>query len=254
MARQNRKISRTRCYHIMLRGNNSMDIFLDNRDRLFFLTLLKINKEQSDFQIYAYCLMDNHIHLVLQESSVASSENNVSAIMKKLGVSYVKYFNKKYSRIGTLFQDRFKSESVENDSYLLAVIRYVLCNPCKAMITDTPWKYRWSSAGEYLTGCGGLTDVATVLPMFNDDIESVKMFMGDAMKLNEAESFLELDNKQDEKEANLKEQWKRLGFLSLEEKLKILYYEKGNSLRMLEKISGLSRFKIKSHLDFNRFL
>jgi putative transposase len=84
--------------------------------------------------------MDNHVHLLTNQG-----EDSISRIMKRIGTSYAHYFNKKYNRIGHLFQDRFKSETVENDSYLLAVTRYIHNNPVKVGIVDCAFQFQWSS-------------------------------------------------------------------------------------------------------------
>ena len=98
MARQIRKKSGTGIYHVMLRGINRQDIFEDNEDYLQMTSIF-----------YAYCLMSNHLHLLIQER-----EDNISDIVKRIGVTYAHYFNKKYERNGHLFQDRFRSEPVDD--------------------------------------------------------------------------------------------------------------------------------------------
>lgn len=109
MPRVRRKYSNiTNIYHIILRGNDKQDIFYDEQDKYVFLKYLKENKEKYNFDIYAYCLMDNHIHMVLQDIN-----KNLSQIMKSLATRYAIYFNKKYDRIGHLFQDRYLSKTVE---------------------------------------------------------------------------------------------------------------------------------------------
>ncbi|WP_324324420.1 transposase [Sporomusa sphaeroides] len=128
----------------MLRGNERKDIFLDDADRVKFLDVLYTKKADEGCSLYAYCLMDNHIHLVVREGT-----DSIARLIKRVGSSYVRYFNQKYKRVGHLFQDRYKSENIETDSYLLTVIRYVHQNPRKAGITEHQ-KYRWSSYHAYL--------------------------------------------------------------------------------------------------------
>ena len=91
----------------------------------------------------AYCLMENHVHLL-----VCDPKQKTPLMMKKLGVSYAQYFNRKYDRTGHLFQDRYLSEAVEDDAYLLMVFRYILNNPRKAGICATR-DYPWSSYAQY---------------------------------------------------------------------------------------------------------
>lgn len=145
MARLQRKYSNTGCYHIMLRGNERKKIFLDDEDRSKFINILQRKQSETDLSFYAYCLMDNHVHLVLRENN-----NEISLIMKGIATSYAMYFNIKYRRVGHVFQDRFKSEAVEDEQYLMAVIRYVHYNPIKAFMVERPEDYRWSSYQWYL--------------------------------------------------------------------------------------------------------
>lgn len=145
MARLQRKYSNTGYYHVMLRGNERKKIFRDDEDRLKFISILKKKQSEIDLSFYAYCLMDNHIHLVLRENN-----NEISLIMKGIATSYAMYFNIKYGRVGHVFQDRFKSEAVEDERYLMAVIRYVHFNPIKACMVERPEDYRWSSYQWYI--------------------------------------------------------------------------------------------------------
>nr|WP_311774044.1 transposase [Metabacillus sp. KUDC1714] len=116
----------------MLRGINRQTIFEDDEDKIKFLVTLKKYKEISKFQLYSYCLMDNHIHLLLKESGETISES-----IKRISSSYVYWYNNKYERCGLLFQERFKSENVENILYFLTVLRYIHQNPLKAGLAKT---------------------------------------------------------------------------------------------------------------------
>lgn len=174
MPRRARQLSKTGIYHVMLRGNERRDIFLDDADKIAFIDYLYAKKTDEDCSLYAYCLMDNHVHLVVKEGA-----NGISKLMKRIGTSYVRYFNQKYKRIGHLFQDRYKSENVETDSYFLTVIRYVHQNPEKAGISK-PQDYSWSSYQKYLAGPGKsryLPEMTEVLGLFAQDIdESIERF------------------------------------------------------------------------------
>ena len=120
----------------MLRGNERKKIFLDDYDRQRFLDTLLKKKAQTELAVYAYCLMDNHIHLVLSDE-----QNEISTIMKGIATSYAMFFNSKYNRVGHVFQDRFRSETVGDERYLLSVIRYVHNNPVKAGIVEEADQY-----------------------------------------------------------------------------------------------------------------
>ncbi|MGN0492417.1 MAG: REP-associated tyrosine transposase [Acutalibacteraceae bacterium] len=144
MPRQARKKSKTGIYHIMLRGTNGQQIFADSEDCEKFLEIIKDCKAISEFEIFAYCLMGNHIHLLLKEN-----KEPIELIMKRIASRFVYWYNIKYQRVGHLFQDRFKSEPVENDEYFLTVIRYIHQNPVKAGICKKPQDYYYSSYNEF---------------------------------------------------------------------------------------------------------
>ena len=128
----------------MLRGINGQQIFADSEDYEKFLEILKDCKAISEFEIFAYCLMGNHIHLLLKEV-----KEPIDQIMKRIATRFVYWYNIKYQRVGHLFQDRFKSEPVENDEYFLTVIRYIHQNPVKAGICKKPQDYTFSSYNEF---------------------------------------------------------------------------------------------------------
>lgn len=95
--------------------------------------------------MYCYCLMSNHVHL-----QIATDDTEIWTIMKKINWSYSKYFNKKYDKVGHLFQNRYYSVIIEDDAYLLQTSKYIHLNPVKAGIVDQPIKYPWSSYGVYM--------------------------------------------------------------------------------------------------------
>ena len=142
MPRNARLHSQSSIYHVMLRGINKQQIFYDEDDRDYFLETLKRYKHISDFKLYAYCLMGNHVHLLIGEG-----KERLSGIFKRIGSSFVYRYNLKYERSGHLFQDRFKSEPVESDRYFMTVLRYILQNPVAAGLCSTPSEYQYSSAG-----------------------------------------------------------------------------------------------------------
>ena len=144
MARQARKKSNSGIYHIILRGINRQQIFEDGEDYSKFLRILEECKAISKFEIFAYCLMNNHIHLLLKEV-----KEPIEQVMKRITTRFVYWYNIKYQRSGHLFQDRFKSEPVESDEYFLTVIRYIHQNPIKAGICKNPYDYTFSSYGEF---------------------------------------------------------------------------------------------------------
>ncbi len=145
MARKPRKKSESDIYHILMRGINRQVIFEDEYDYGRFVQTLEKYKEQSRFDLYAYCLMSNHVHLLLKVG-----QEPLEQLMRRICGSYVYWYNAKYDRVGYLFQGRFKSEVVEDDSYFLTVLRYIHQNPVKAGIVKNTDQYKWSSMGEYM--------------------------------------------------------------------------------------------------------
>ena len=109
MPRTARKKSSTGIYHVMLRGINRQSIFEDDEDNEKFLQTIKDCKDVSEFELYGYCLMGNHVHLLLKEG-----KESLELVFKRIGARYVFWYNWKYRRCGHLFQDRFKSEAVES--------------------------------------------------------------------------------------------------------------------------------------------
>ncbi len=141
--------------HLMWRGIGKQIIFEDNADYKFFLSKLKMYSNQTNVIILCYCLMDNHIHMLVYDR-----EKHVSAFMCKLGTCYAHYFNDKYGRVGHLFQDRFKSQNVLSERQLITTFRYILNNPAKAGVARAD-RYRWSSYKEYGKR-GGITDTTLI--------------------------------------------------------------------------------------------
>ncbi len=166
MPRHFRNISPTNIYHIMIRGIEKKEIFKEDGDKEKFLTILEKKKKLIAFDLYCYCLMDNHVHLIINDCN-----NEISRIMKGINVSYAKYFNEKYDRVGYLFQDRFKSEVINGTYYLLGAVRYIHNNPVKAKMVSSSRFYRWSSYREYLNEhkANSLVDKDFILDMFSDE-------------------------------------------------------------------------------------
>ena len=163
MARQARVKSESGIYHVMLRGVNKQQIFFDEQDYKKFIQVLIDCKRVSKFELYAYCLMDNHVHLLIKEN-----DENISVVMKRIGCRFVYWYNAKYKRVGHLFQDRFKSEPVQTDEYLLCVLRYIHKNPVKAGIVRNCTDYPYSSYNWYYKK-GILIDEDFVLSMINKE-------------------------------------------------------------------------------------
>ena len=163
MPRQARRKSKSGIYHIILRGANQQTIFHDDEDNRKFLYVLSYYKNICNYKILAYCLMKNHVHILLKEDG-----EKLPLIMKRLAGKYVYWYNAKYSRIGSLFQDRYKSEPVEDDTYFMTVLRYIHQNPVKAKVVKTISEYPYSSYNEYLSKAV-IADTDFVLDMLDKD-------------------------------------------------------------------------------------
>lgn len=129
-------------HHITQRGNNKQSIFRDSREKKFYLYLLKKYSYQCSCKVHAYCLMPNHIHLLL----VPKESDSLAKTMQKINLVYTQYINKKYNRTGRLWECRFFSALIDQESYLWSVCRYIEQNPLRAGITTEATKYKWSSA------------------------------------------------------------------------------------------------------------
>lgn len=143
MPRQARQMSCSGFLHVVVRGIGRQILFEENADYLYYISILKKKSREASILVCAYCLMENHVHILLFDP-----HKNTPDFMKKIGISYATYFNIKYQRTGHLFQDRYKSEPVESERYLLTVFRYILRNPQKAGIC-TADEYKWSSYKDY---------------------------------------------------------------------------------------------------------
>jgi REP element-mobilizing transposase RayT len=165
MPRGARKKSNTGIYHVVLRGINKQRIFEDEQDYRKFLEIIKSTQDKSGYLVYAYCLMSNHIHLLIKEGT-----ESLGNTFRRIGASFVYWYNWKYNRRGHLFQDRYKSEPVETDSYFLTVLRYIHQNPIKAGIVREIAQYLWSSYQEYTTK-QEICNTTFALKMFSEDYQ-----------------------------------------------------------------------------------
>ena len=160
MPRQPRVPAESGIYHVMVRGVNRDVIFLEEEDCHRFLESVNRAKSRSGCSVLGYCLMSNHAHLLIH-----TRVEPIGATMKRLGVSYAYWFNRKYGRAGYVFQGRFRSEPVENDAYFATVLRYIWQNPVKAGLVESPAEYRWSScSSERRPGLVDERDLDDLLP------------------------------------------------------------------------------------------
>lgn len=164
MPRLPRQKSESGIYHIMLLGINQQTIFEDNEDYYKFIETLVNYKAVSGYKVFAYCLMSNHIHILLKVE-----KEDLDLIIKRIAGSYVYWYNWKYYRKGHLFQDRFKSEPIEDDLYFMTVLRYIHQNPVKAGIVKKIDSYNFSSYNDYVNEESEIIDFDFALSMMDKD-------------------------------------------------------------------------------------
>jgi putative transposase len=141
MARHPRVVLPDVAMHIVQRGNNRNECFRIDTDRIVYLSILRELSAHTHCAIHAYCLMTNHVHLLLTPESDAGP----STLMRDLARSYASYFNRRYKRTGTLWEGRFRSCLVDSARYVLGCYRYIEMNPVRAGMAGSPDAYPWSS-------------------------------------------------------------------------------------------------------------
>ncbi len=241
MGRRAREYSQTGLYHIVFRGINRQNIFEEEDDYIKIVDIVLNLKQEMKFEIYAYCLMTNHVHLILKESDMG----DISIIMKRLLTKYVGWFNRKYLRSGALMTSRYKSQPVENDEYLLSVIRYIHQNPLRAKMVTKIGEYKWSSYPEYINK-NFLTDTQFVFSMidkkgfeeFHQEEEKEIHEVSD--RIGKSEEYIRRRIKKiiDGKEPH------EIGILPKHERneiIKRLRVDEGFSIRQIERATGISR-------------
>ncbi len=164
-------------YHVYNRGHNKQTIFLDYKDYARYLKRLKEYLKKHDVILLAYCLMPNHVHLLLYQKG----EESIDRFIHRLHTAFTMYFNKKYERVGAVFQGRFKAKLIDTDEYLLHVSRYIHINPIELLhaqgraLNSELEAYPWSSYGEYVSARSTrLTDPTSILNYFSGRSKSEK--------------------------------------------------------------------------------
>ena len=219
MTRIPREHSAADIYHVIQRGTNKQPIFLDDADRRHFLRLLKSGLGEAGGKAYAWVLMGNHVHLLVQLPLAG-----LAPFCQRLFSSYALYFNKRHERVGVLFQGRYKSIPIRDDAQFLVALRYVHQNPCRAGISSN-CAYRWSSYREY-TEQPWVVDCSLALGML-DGLPSFVRFHGE-------------DDGGRYKETLNDSRASREGRASREAKARELH-NSGQSLREIESATGISR-------------
>lgn len=167
-------------YHIMCRTISEIDLFKDNTDKNKFINYIKKYKEIFDFKVYSYCLMPNHVHLLIYANGA-----DISKFMHGINQSYAQYFNKRYQRHGHVFQNRFKSKVVMEEDYLKMISFYIHNNPRSIEeYNDRPYKYEYSSLAVFLgykEDQYGILDEMFMLSLFGDNLVEARRNYGSIM-------------------------------------------------------------------------
>ena len=149
-------------YHIIQRGNNRQPVFKTDREKAYLLEILSETKDIFDFKIYAYAIMSNHYHFLIQTCNIP-----ISKIMHKINTRYAKYYNYKTKETGPVFEDRYTGILVQDENYLLTLIRYIHNNPVAAKICDIMDEYKWSSDIFYRMNMANIVDIGELLDMIS---------------------------------------------------------------------------------------
>lgn len=245
MPRRARKKGESGIYHAMLRGINKQTIFEDEEDYEKFEQVLKDCKKISGYSLFAYCLMGNHVHLLVKEG-----REDLDIIFKRIGSRYVYWYNNKYQRTGHLFQDRYKSEPVDTDAYFLAVLRYIHQNPVKAGLCDNLSSYKWSSYSDYARK-SSITDTDFVLSLFSEKSKEAFSLFDKFLKEDEKAHCIDIDEggRIADKEAQEiihkysgtmnSAEFQKLAPVKRDEIL-ALFKENGLSIRQIVRLTGIS--------------
>lgn len=229
----------------MLRGINKQDIFFDKQDYLEFRNIIKKTKNTFFYQLYSYVLMPNHIHLEIKDSN-----QKLSQIIHSMATSYANYFNRKYKRVGHLFENRFQSRNVENSYYMLNLVRYIHQNPVKAGISQMN-QYVWSSYSAYFQNINvdeedRIVDTDSVLLLFSEEKKQAKKefleFNKKSLKFQDSLELLEYEMRNkltDEEVIYFIRQ--ELGIYNIQEIQKYSIKDRDETIQKIRKIQGVTQ-------------
>ena len=249
MARQARILSPTNYYHIMIRGNNREYIFANPIHKNYYLDILKEQADEGLIEIAAYCVMDNHVHIVLEAEML-----NLTKTMKSINIKFAMKINKEKNRIGHVFQDRFKSEPIFNDTHLLQVIRYIHNNPVKAKISKSLDQYKWCSYKDYMNISEIINENQKdfVLNYYNKDIENFIKFHEEVDYSEHLEIKEDIETQRlDHAQSIIQDYFIEHGISETKQISKNPYHLEIIIKKLLEK-SKLSHRKIADLLEINR--
>ncbi len=183
-------------YHVITRGNQKQKIFKAPPDCQKYLKVLAAYKQRYHYRLYAYVLMNNHVHLLIETKDIPLSKT-----LQGINQSYTMYFNRKYRTVGHLFQGRYKAILCDRERYLLALLKYIHYNPLRARIEEALGEYPWSSYRSYLAKPeeAGLVDTGQVLRMFSENKSRARKhyqaFMNDGATVKKEDVYATIDQR-----------------------------------------------------------
>src|SRR4030043_1563732 len=176
-------------YHIITRGNQRQRVFKRDDDFQKYISLISFYKERYKYSLYAYVLMSNHVHLLIETRQIP-----LSKVLQGINQSYTMYYNRKYRTVGHLFQGRYKAILCDKDAYLFSLVKYIHLNPVRAKMAKAPGEYRWSSHLSYeKLQKNGIVDTDQVLRMFSEDKSHVRKlyraYMDDGIEVKKEDIY-----------------------------------------------------------------
>lgn len=242
MARIRKENINTSFFHIMVQGINKEYIFNSNENINKYMKIMKETKEKIDIMILAYCIMNNHAHILVHEEDI----ENVTKYMHRVNLLYAKYYNKKYNRVGYVFRDRYKTQPIYSEKHLYTCVRYIHNNPVKANICKKANEYQYSSCYRNIFYTDTELERNVKKNMYNEQTD-----------LQEEEKFVLMENEKNKeqicqeiiKQTMLKNSLTKESLYQNEKVLgdiiRKLKQEEDISYRMMEKILGTNRKKLK---------
>ena len=234
MARKAREKSNSGIYHLMLRGINRQNLLEEDEDRQRFIETIGYYKSICKYKLYGYCLMNNHIHLLLREM-----DESLSRIIKRISSSYVYWYNQKYDRCGHLFQERYKSEVIETEEYFLTVLRYIHQNPVKVGTEKKPGNYVWSSYQEYI-GTPIVTDTDFALDILSTNRRNAIELLKNYFEEKNNDQCLDYSVKISISDQDIMKYLHQLGIKTVSELQRLGKEERNIVLRKIKNIEGVT--------------
>lgn len=250
MAREARKESPTGYYHAMMRGNNKEMIFNKISEKQYFLDQLQHQVDEGKVSIVAYCLMDNHVHLMINSDLKSMSES-----LKWINIKFAGRYNYKYERIGHVFQDRYKSEIINTEEHLIQALRYIHNNPVAAKMVYKASEYIWSSYNHYVGKEESIIspeEKQLIMEMFSGSIKQFKNFHleEDTNEFLEIKGDLELEREEKAQKiiSRYCEKYEISDYMELKDRKEVLE----EIVIELIRTSHLTHRRISELLDINR--